>query len=356
MNYKKIIIILTFTLLVLLTIGFLILVFSEYKPKKFEALSIEGTSNKELELDKSVDIITYNLGYLSLDSSQDFFMDGGKGVMPKDSSNVKKNLIGVKEFIKNQDADIYLFQEVDIKSKRSYYINEYEGLKEAFDGTSTFAYMFKSLYIPYPLFNPVGHVESGNATFNKYHVISATRIALPDANTFPKKVVMYKNPILEERIKINGTTKELIVYNVHLDAYGSSGGKGKQLEVLLESMKKEVEKGNYVIAGGDFNQIFPDTDLKKFPLVDTSHFFPTKLNHEDIPKDWKFVTDYSKPTSRLLNEFYSGSYENTQLYIIDGYIVGPNIEVMNVEVIENNFLYSDHQPVRVEIKLKSSEE
>jgi len=355
MNYKKIVIILIVALIILLVIGFLILVFSEYKPKKKEILDVEGDSSKELELDKSIRIITYNLGYLSLDSSQDFFMDGGKGVMPKDSSNVKTNLTGMKDFIENQDSDIYLFQEVDINAKRSYHINEYEGLKEDFEGTSTFAYMFKSLYIPYPFFNPVGHVESGNVTLNKYPVTSATRIALPSSFTFPKRVVMYKNPILEERIKINETTRELIVYNVHLDAYGSSGGKGKQFEVLLENMKEEVEKGNYVIAGGDFNQIFPDTDLTKFPLMDISHFSPTKLNHDDIPDGWKFVTDYTKPTSRLLNEVYSGTYEDTQLYIIDGFIVGPNIEIMNVEVIENNFLYSDHQPVKLEMKLHSVE-
>ena len=89
--------------------------------------------------------------------------------------------------------------------------------------------------------------------------------------------------------------------------------------------------------------------------MDISHFSPTKLNHDDIPDGWKFVTDYTKPTSRLLNEVYSGTYEDTQLYIIDGFIVGPNIEIMNVEVIENNFLYSDHQPVKLEMKLHSVE-
>ncbi len=353
MSYKKILLIFVSLLITLLLIGFFVLVINEYKPKEQEILKVEGSEIKELELGKSISLITYNLGYLSLDSTQDFFMDGGKGVMPEDSSNVKKNLKGVKELIKVQNADIYLFQEVDIKAKRSYNINQYEKLREDFDGTSAFAYMFKSLFIPYPILNPVGHVESGNVTLNKYKVKSASRIALPSAYSFPKRVVMYKNPILEERIKINGTDQELIVYNVHLDAYGTSSGKGKQFEKLLQNMKLEVEKGNYVIAGGDFNQIFPDTDLKKYPLKDTSHFLPTKLRNEDIPKNFKFVTDYSKPTSRLLNKPYSGSYKDTQLYIIDGYVLGPNIEVQKVEVIENNFLYSDHQPVHLEVKLSN---
>ena len=79
-------------------------------------------------------------------------MDGGKGVRPKNATNVTKNLAAVKTFIQNQDADVYLFQEVDKKAKRSYNINEYDGLREDFEGTATYAAMFNSLYIPYPIF------------------------------------------------------------------------------------------------------------------------------------------------------------------------------------------------------------
>ncbi len=349
--YKVVIAIISIILLLFL-IGFSILVFSEYFPEDRETLNVEGESTKELEIDKSINIITYNLGYLSLDNTQDFFMDGGKGVRPKNATTVTKNLAAVKNFIENQDADVYLFQEVDTNSKRSYYMNEYDGLKEVFNGTASFAYMFKSLYIPYPILEPVGHVESGNVTLNKFNVKEATRIALPSAYSWPKRAVMYKNPILEERVEIKGSQKELVIYNVHLDAYGKKDGKGEQLNVLIENMKAEVEKGNYVIAGGDFNQTFPDVDLEKYPVVDTKNFVPTQLSADVLPEKWKFVTDASKPTSRLLNEVYTGNYDKTQLYVIDGYIVGPNIEVRKVETIENNFSYSDHHPVKIRIKLK----
>jgi endonuclease/exonuclease/phosphatase family metal-dependent hydrolase len=117
-------------------------------------------------------------------------------------------------------------------------------------------------------------------------------------------------------------------------------------------MKAEYEKGNYVIAGGDFNQTFPDVDTEKFPIIDTKNFVPTQISKDYLPDGWSFVTDYDKPTSRLLNEVYSGNYDNTQLYIIDGYIISPNIECKSVETIENNFSYSDHQPVKIKIKLK----
>ena len=194
-----------------------------------------------------MNVITYNLGYLSLDNTQDFFMDGGKNVRPKNATNVTKNLAAVKNFIETQNADIYLFQEVDTNAKRSYKINEYDGLKDEFDGTATFAYMFKSLYIPYPVFNAVGHVESGVMTLNKYNVKEATRISLPSAYSWPKRAVMYKNCLLEQRIDIEDSDKQLVVYNIHLDAYGKEDGKVEQLDILLSNMKEEYEKGNYVI-------------------------------------------------------------------------------------------------------------
>ena len=349
--YKVVIVIVSIVLLIFL-IGFSILVFSEYFPDDRETLSIDGESTKTLKQGESTSIITYNLGYLSLDNTQDFFMDGGKGVRPQSATNVTKNLAAVNNFITNQDADIYLLQEVDTKAKRSYNINEYDGLKQHFKGTATFAYMFNSLYIPYPVFNTVGHVESGVVTLNKYNVTDATRIALPSAYSWPKRAVMYKNCLLEQRISVEGTDKELVIYNVHLDAYGKKNGKEGQLELLISNMKEEYEKGNYVIAGGDFNQIFPDTDLEKFPVMDTKNFNPTQMSNDSLPEGWSFVTDTQKPTSRLLNEEYSGSYENTQLYVIDGFIISPNIEKESVETIENNFSYSDHQPVKLKIKLK----
>lgn len=349
--YKVVIIIISIILAVFL-LGFAVLVFSEYFPEDREALNIDGKSTKTLKRDEEIKFITYNLGYLSLDNTQDFFMDGGKGVRPKNATNVTKNLAAVKNFIENQNADIYLFQEVDTNAKRSYKINEYEGLKSAFEGTATFAYMFNSLYIPYPIPDTVGHVESGVVTLNKFNVKEATRVSVPSAYSWPKRAVMYKNCLLEQRIQIEDTDKELVVYNIHLDAYGKKDGKTEQLDVLVNLMKAEYEKGNYVIAGGDFNQTFPDVNTEKFPIMDTKNFVPTQISKDYLPEGWNFVTDVDKPSSRLLNEEYSGSYENTQLYVIDGYIISPNIEKIGVATIENNFSYSDHHPVKIKIKLK----
>lgn len=52
------------------------------------------------------------------------------------------------------------------------------------------------------------------------------------------------------------------------------------------------------------------------------------------------------PTCRLLNGPYSGNYEESQVYVLDGFIVSDNINVEQVENIDIQFEYTDHQPVR----------
>ena len=102
----------------ILLIGFLILFITEYCPDDVEKLKSEGETIYKLEKGTSLNIVTYNLGYLSLDSSQDFFLDGGDTVRPETDDNVKNNLYGVKRYMKEKNADVYLFQEVDYKAKR----------------------------------------------------------------------------------------------------------------------------------------------------------------------------------------------------------------------------------------------
>ena len=50
---------------------------------------------------------------------------------------------------------------------------------------------------------------------------------------------------------------------------------------------------------------------------------------------------------------YDKNSSNTQYYIIDGFIVSNNIKINNVETIDHDFQYSDHNPVSLSIQLLS---
>ena len=74
------------------------------------------------------------------------------------------------------------------------------------------------------------------------------------------------------------------------------------------------------------------------------------LEAESLPEGWSYVYDDSSPTCRLLDEPYDA--QTSQHYVLDGFIVSPNIEVRSVETQSLGFKYSDHNPVVVEIGFK----
>jgi endonuclease/exonuclease/phosphatase family metal-dependent hydrolase len=55
---------------------------------------------------------------------------------------------------------------------------------------------------------------------------------------------------------------------------------------------------------------------------------------------------------RVLNKPYTGSYETSQVYVIDGFIVSDNVAVHSVKTKDEQFKYTDHQPVKMEVGLK----
>ena len=121
--------------------------------------------------------------------------------------------------------------------------------------------------------------------------------------------------------------------------------------MLREFLQAEYEKGNYVIAGGDFNQTFPGT-LDKYPINNPSLWVPGVLEPEILPYGWSFVYDDSVPSCRLNNQPYDPESPSTQHYLIDGFIVSPNVELLSVNTLDEGFRFSDHNPVEMEIRLK----
>lgn len=151
--------------------------------------------------------------------------------------------------------------------------------------------------------------------------------------------------MMETRIPLEDSDAELVLINFHLEAYDEGEGKLAQSKMLAELLEKEYKKGNYVIAGGDFNQTFEMVD--KYPIHNDKDWVPGVIEEKLLPKGFRFAVDDTYPTCRLLNAPYTGSYEESQVYVIDGFIVSPNVKVNNIKVINTDFEYTDHQPVKL---------
>lgn len=336
-------------LLVVLAAGGLLgyLSLTEYRPDDIEPLEVVQAARKDnVRVGERLDVLSFNTGYCGLGREQDFFMDGGSMVRPRSEEDVRANLNGILSELVRQNVDIYLLQEVDFDSWRSYYTNQADTYRHGLSLNMACAYNFKCEFVPYP-WPPLGKVESGLVTFTGLNVTEATRESLPVPFSWPVSMANLKRCLLIERVPVEGTDRELVIINLHLEAYDDGEGKRAQTEQLMQILAAEYRNGNYVIAGGDFNQTFEGA--ASYPLLDESFWQPGRVYVSDLPNGFSFVYDDATPTCRLLNKPYDGERKNAQFYVIDGFIVSDNLKVNLIETVDLNFQYSDHNPVLLQV-------
>lgn len=327
---------------------------TEFNPGDVTDVKIEANSEVgglKPFLDEEFSVISWNIGYAGLGKDSDFFMDGGSNVSSADQDTVSASLLGIYKTLYS-DADpatIFMLQEVDKNSSRTYGKDETEILGI---NNSTYALNYSCRFVPYPV-PPIGRVNSGLLTTTVYDIDSAERISLPCPFDWPVSTANLKRCLLVSYLPISGTDSKLVIVNLHLEAYDDGEGKIAQTKQLREFIRSEYEKGNYVIAGGDFNQIFPN-GLEKYPNTHKENWEPGTITDDIMPEGWTLAYDLETPTCRLLNQPYDPSdTENTQYYVIDGFILSPNVELVSVNTLDEGFTYSDHNPAKLQVKLTS---
>ena len=344
---KKIGKILLITLLVIVVLAggfFGYLTLAEYSPEDPLTLEVKGAAGKKMTAGTAYTAVSWNIGFGALGDNTDFFMDGGKNVVTADKARVEQNMRDIAEKLTSFSPDLILLQEADLKSARSHRINEVAQIEQAFPAMqSAFAYNFKVAFVPYPL-PPIGHVESGLATLSSPAVTSASRLTLPCPFTWPTRTANLKRCLLVSRLPVEGSDKELLLVNLHLEAYDDGEGKIEQTKVLRRVLDEELEKGNYVIAGGDFNQTFSNIDYSMYPQQE-GLWESGLINVSDFAEGWQFIMTNEVPSCRSLDKVYTGADLSTfQYYLLDGFIVSPNITVESFEVADLGFVSTDHNP------------
>ena len=362
---KKILIIIfsLFLLLAFFAVGYAIYMNATYYRIE-DNLSLEASNNQTdiLKTDTNYSALTYNIGFGAYDQNYSFFMDTGtmkngthvtgKSSRGSSKENVLKNTKGSTNLIKELSTDFALLQEVDVKATRSYNINQKETIENALSNYgSVFTLNFHAPYMLYPFNEPHGSVESGLLTLSKYMVSSATRISYPvDTNFFSKFFDLDRCFTITRYEVLSG--KELVLINNHMSAYDERGTiRAKQLELLNKTMKQEYDKGNYVIVGGDFNHTLniADDTFSSEQLVPNWVY---TLTNENLPEGMSIVNAYNNkdvPTCRTADIPYTKGVNYTS--VIDGFIISDNI-IATAENIDADFMYSDHNPVKLTFKLK----
>lgn len=334
------------TLLIFLVIFMAYVQITNYSPAKQMPLELRGNKNNKENLKETYSIIAWNIGYCGLGAEMDFFYDGGKRVRPE-YSEYKKYLKGITDFlIANNSVDIMLLQEVDRNSKRSYQYNQVHHIIDTLKSyNAAFAKNYDVPFVPLPVTSPMGKVDAGMMSLSRLRPMMNYRYSLPQSHSWPKSLFMLDRATIMSTFPLPNQ-KRLVVLNIHNSAYAKKEeARQKELEVIKSLAKREYKNGNYVIIGGDWNQNPPDYQPDSIPNGRRVGF---TLTEDYIGKDWKWAYDKNKPTNRSLDAPYS---DETKTTIIDFYRLSPNLSIEEVEVLEQDFQFSDHEPVYLEVRL-----
>ena len=310
--------------------------------------------NSSVKVGQSYSALIYNLGFGAYTPDFTFFMDGGKESWAKSEESVIECINAAADKTALFNPDFILFQEVDFDSTRSFHIDQKQILIDKFNEyNNSFAVNYHSAFLFYPFNEPHGASNSGILTLSKYNITSALRRSLPISESFSKFLDLDRCYSVSRVPVENG--KELVVYNVHLSAYGSNDEiRTAQMTMLFNDMKAEYEKGNYCLCGGDFNHDFTGDSTQKLNGGQNVDFgwaqpFPDDLLPECINKCYDYSDDTLIPTCRNCDIPYE---EGNFTLIVDGFLVTENIEAVLVKNIKTDFVYSDHNPVYLEFILK----
>lgn len=292
--------------------------------------------------------MTFNLGYAGLDETQDFFADGGTRSRAASEEKVEENLKALTDVIKTQDADFYLLQEIDRSASRSYDVEQYERLKlEMNHYASGFAYNYNAIWVPIPFKNPMGYANAGLGTFSRYKKSAMTRIEFEGQESWPKRLGELDRCMMQSDIPLT-SGKTLSLLNVHLSAYDKGGElRGKQVEHLITYMNALYDKGNYVVVGGDWNQLLIQDDAygENVILPEWLVRVPNTLTETGF----QWAVDEKTNTVRDLATAYEKG--KTFVTVIDGFLVSPNVTIIDIKGQDLEFKYSDHNPVKLTFKL-----
>lgn len=298
-----------------------------------------------------LELYTWNIGYCGLGKKMDFFYEEGKMVRPEKEYYEQCRDGVLYQLTTLNKLDFILLQEVDQQSERTYLDNQVERFKATFkDYAAFFALNYKVPFVPVPVKFPMGKVESGILTLSRFQPVEATRYKFPSAYSWPKRLFMLDRCFVLTRYNVSNG-KQLVLINTHNSAYADAlEMRAKELKTLQKIIESEYAKGNYVIAGGDWNQNplpYNQDSIKDGNLAKT---ITPGIPADFLPAGFTWAFDPKYPSNRDVNEPYTKG--KTATTIIDFFVLSPNINLLTTNTLQSNFEFSDHQPIGMIVELK----
>lgn len=330
---------------VLVLVG-LLLVFRQalvsYSPADDVSVVIGGDCSSAAAAPDQLEILTWNTGYAGLGRDSDFIADGGRRLRAPSRTTVADNLAAIEDQLHREDADIFLLQELSHDSYLTHGVDVLAAVSTGLD-VPCFAFTPTVRTKPLPI---IGGLTVGKATASRFGVSEARRQALATSSDFAGITLQHYN-VLTTRIPAADGGRDWVLLNIHLAAFDDGELRRNQLAAVVDLMKAEYAAGHRVVAGGDWNLILSDSEFP-YTTPEKNKFWVRPMPPGVVPDDWQWAADPDTPTCRTLEQPYQAGVNYT--CIIDGFLVTPNVEILEVETRDLGFENSDHNPVRVLVR------
>lgn len=306
---------------------------------------IVGTPSSPLESD-ALHIISWNIGYAGMGEGSDFLFDNGTSLRPPSKQAVQENLENIKEFLRKNDSDVVMLQEISYSSFTNYNTNVYPVLQKEFNEYQwTYSNDLYTKLLP-----PFMRLKIGNSTASRIPILSSEAIALTREPGYFLYVFKKDYRMHITRIQHSGVNWTLI--NIHLSAFDddSVSIRETQLREIIEFAESEREKGQHVIVGGDWNLELIETDFGPYTTSEEDQFWIRPLPDFAQTKGWSWIADNRTPSVRTAEKPYVKG-ENFTL-VIDGFFISDNVEVLDVTTKDLQFIPTDHHPVMLTVAPK----
>jgi endonuclease/exonuclease/phosphatase family metal-dependent hydrolase len=198
--------------------------------------------------------------------------------------------------------------------------------------------------------HPYGKVESGLGTYSRFQPTLAERVQLPGQQPMPKRLFELDRCLAVHRFP-TAKGPELVLVNVHNSAYDRGDKiKSRQMAFVRDFAAAEFDKGNYVVLGGDWNQCPPNVQFDMFTPGFNPGYTISSMPIDFFPENWRYAYDPTTPTNRSAKDPYISG--KTFLTLIDYFLVSPNVQIISVKGMAQEFSWSDHQPVHMTFRLQ----
>ena len=190
---------------------------------------------------------------------------GGRTILTR--NEVIKNLDRIVDEINTIQPDILFLQEVDVKCKRTAYIDQMKYIMERTN--FNYGYYATNWNIQFIPSDGIGRIDEGNAILSRWKLTDVKLIPLPLRNDldgltkyfYVREIVMTGSVTMPNGNKLN-------VVNTHLSAFSTDDTKKRQVERYISICDELNSTGVPFVTGGDYNLLPPNSDSTDFCYED----------------------------------------------------------------------------------------